>query len=104
MNRLLFGLSALALVAGCVVTPAQDSVVVGVAPPAACVAYVGPVGFYDSACGYWGGPVVGWDHNWFASGHGGYGHGSWNRDDRAHAKGANARREHAPKTDGGEKR
>jgi hypothetical protein len=81
--KTIFIASAVAvLIAGCVVSPARGDVAVGVDLAPVCVAYAGPVGFYNQGCGYWTGSA--WDFEWFARGHGGYGHGHWDRNDHKH--------------------
>jgi len=75
-------LIGLMLCAGSVKTAAAQDVSVGVVIGGPCAAYVGPVGFYNPACGYWTGAV--WDRGWYARGHGGYGHGHWDSADRNH--------------------
>jgi hypothetical protein len=87
-SGLLFVVIGLALAVGSSTVSAQG-VSVGVAIPAPCVAYVGPVGFYNSDCGYWTGSV--WDPGWYAVGHGGYGHGHWNHSDHLRGGHAHAR-------------
>jgi hypothetical protein len=72
-------LLAAVLLAGCVVSPAQVAVV------GPCAAYAGPVGFYDEGCGYWAGPSIGWDVDFYAVGHPGYGRGHWHPHDKRHA-------------------
>jgi hypothetical protein len=77
-SGVLCAVTGLALIAGSSLVRAQGvGVGVGVAVP--CVAYAGPVGFYNPGCGYWTGSA--WDPLWFGFGHGGYGHGHWDSRD-----------------------
>lgn len=99
MKNILAALAVIAALSGCVAYPVAYGPSVEVAYEPEVVVGLYPLGFYSPGFGYWNG--YGWDLNFYAVGHGGYGHyyhgapgyarghyrGGHDRGDRGHDRG-----------------